>query len=196
MKMTEPYTFISPLSPQDCYQRLEKLAKKRHFYFSSGGFILHINIDSIEVSENCFNLFIICDPERFKNYAYVYFKLLGEIHPSEEGAIIRLRLQLSKPFSKFYWGFLVFSLLISVLAGFGAIVHILSSNLGEGLLIGCVVAVATLGYAWRIYQTYTLGKTKILDLVCEALQTEVVIPSIVRHRVSAQRDASSRRSLE
>ena len=60
--MTETFTFLSPLSPQDCKQRLEKLAKKRHFYFSSGSFILHIKIDSIKASQSGFNLFILCSP--------------------------------------------------------------------------------------------------------------------------------------
>lgn len=171
--MNEPFTFVSPLSTQDCNQRLEKLAKKRHFYFSSGSFILHIQIDSIETSQDCFNLFVLCSPERFRNYAFVFFKLIGQIHPSEKGTTIQLRLQLSKPFSKFDWGFLVFSLLIYALAFFGVIIGILSSNLWEGLLIGLVVVVAGLGYAWILYQTYKFGVAKIPDLVYKALRQDL-----------------------
>lgn len=168
--MNEPFTFVSPLSPQDCNQRLEKLAKKGHFYFSSGSFILHIQIDSIETSQDCFNLFVVCSPQRFKLHAFVFFKLLGQIHPSEKGSTIQLRLQLAKPFSKFDWGFLVFSLLIYAFAFFGVIIGILSSNLWEGLLIGLVVVVAGIGYAWQIYQTYKLGLAKIPALVYKTLQ--------------------------
>jgi hypothetical protein len=167
--MTELLTFVSPLSPQDCNQRLEKLAEKRHFYFSSGSFILHIKIDSVKASQDCFNLFVLCDPERFRSYAFVYFKLIGQIYPSEKGTTIQLRLQLSKPFSKFDWGFLVFSLLIFALAFFGVTIGILSSNLREGLLIGFVVFVAGIGYAWQLYKTYKLGVAKIPDLVYKAL---------------------------
>jgi hypothetical protein len=167
--MTELLTFVSPLSPQDCNQRLEKLAEKRHFYFSSGSFILHIKIDSIKASQDCFNLFVLCSPERFRNYAFVFFKLIGQIHPSEKGTTIQLRLQLSKPFSKFDWRFLVFSLLIYALAFFGVIIGILSSNLWEGLLIGLVVVVAGIGYAWQLYKTYKFGSAKILGLVYKTL---------------------------
>lgn len=170
--MTETFTFLSPLSPQDCKQRLEKLAKKQHFYFSSGSFILHIKIDSIKASQSGFNLFILCSPERFRGHALVFFRLIGKIHPSEKGTTIQLRLQLSKPFSKFDWGFLVFSLLISALAFFGIVIAILSSNLWEGLLIGAVVGVAGAGYAWRLYQTYLLGAEKIPTLVYQALQQD------------------------
>jgi hypothetical protein len=171
--MNEPFTFVSPLSPQDCNQRLEKLAKKRHFYFSSGSFILHIKIDSIQASEDCFNLFVLCSPERFRSYAFVYFRLIGQIHPSEKGTIIQLRLQLSKPFSKFDWGFLVFSLLIFAFVTFGVIIGILSSNLWEGLFIGLVVGVAGIGYTWQLYKTYKFGAAKILDLVYKTLQQDL-----------------------
>jgi hypothetical protein len=167
--MNEPFTFVSPLSPQDCNQRLENLAKKRYFYFSSGSFILHIKIDSIKASLDCFNLFVSCSPERFRNYAFVFFKLVGQIHPSEKGTTIQLRLQVSKPFSKFDWGFLVFSLLIYAFAFFGVIIGILSSNLWEGLFIGLVVVVAGIGYAWQLYKTYKFGIAKIPDLVYKAL---------------------------
>ena len=149
--MTETFTFLSPLSPQDCKQRLQKLAEKRHFYFSSGSFILHIKIDSIKASQDGFNLFILCNPERFSGHAFVFFRLIGHIHPSANGTKVHIRLQLSKPFSKFDWGFLVFSLLISALAFFGVVVAILSSNLWEGLLIGAVIGMAGAGYAWRLY---------------------------------------------
>jgi hypothetical protein len=167
--MSEPLTFTSPLPAPDCIQHLEKLAKKRHFYFSSGSFILHVKIDSIKASQNGFNIFILCSPERFRSHAFVYFKLIGQIYPSEKGTTIQLRLQLSKPFSKFDWGFLVFSLLISALAFFGIVIAILSSNLWEGLLIGVVVGVAGAGYTWQLYKTYKFGTAKILDLVYEAL---------------------------
>jgi hypothetical protein len=175
--MNEPFTFVSPLSPQDCNQRLENLAKKRHFYFSSGSFILHIKIDSIKASQDCFNLFVLCSPERFRNYAFVFFKLIGQIHPSEKGTTIQLRLQLSKPFSKFDWGFLVFSLLIYAFAFFGVTIGILSSNLREGLFIGLVVVVAGIGYAWILYQTYKFGVAKIPDLVYKALHPDLSVKS-------------------
>lgn len=167
--MTETFTFLSPLSPQDCKQRLEKLAKKQHFYFSSGSFILHVKIDSIKASQSGFNLFILCSPERFRNYALVYFKLLGQIHPSDKGTTIQLLLQLSKPFSKFDWGFLVFSLLIYAFAFFGVTIGIPSSYLWEGLLIGFVVVLAGIGYAWQLYKTYKFGSAKILGLVYKTL---------------------------
>jgi hypothetical protein len=168
--MNEPFTFVSPLSPQDCHQRLEKLAKNRHFYFSSGSFILHIKIDSMKASRDGFNLFILCSPERFRNYALVYFKLLGQIQPSDKGTAIQLQLQLSKPFSKSDWGFLVFSLLIYAFAFFGVTIGIRSSCLWEGLFIGFVVVVAGIGYAWQLYKTYKFGSEKILDLVYKALR--------------------------
>lgn len=171
--MIEPLTFISPLSPQDCIQRLEKLAEKKHFLFSSGRFIIHLKVDAIEASRDSFNLYVLCNPQRFELPAFIFFKLIGEINPTENGTIIKMYLQLHKPFSKAELGFLVFWSFILVLALTGGIIGVLSSTLTQGLFIGLAFALAGIGYAWTLYRTYKLGMTYIPNLVYKTLQQDL-----------------------
>jgi len=175
--MNESLTFISPLSPQDCHQQLEKLAEKRHFHFSSKRFIVHIKINALEAKRDSFNLFVLCSPQRFKLPAFVYFRLIGKIHPAEKGTTVQFRLQLSKPFSKAEWGYLIFWFLILALALAGGIIGILSSNLLQGLFIGLAFIMAGIGYVWILYKTYKFGMAKIPDLVYKALQQDLLAKS-------------------
>ena len=170
--MKETVIFVSPLSPQDCNQRLDELAKKRNLYFASKHFVIHINIKALETKRDSFKLSVSCSPQRFEFPAFVFFILFGQIHPAETGTTIQLRLQLSKPFSKFELGYLVFWLLILALAITGGVIGVLSSNLLHGSFIVLAFVATSIGYAWILYQTYKLGMVKILDLVYKALRQE------------------------
>ena len=175
--MDNPLIFTSPLSVLDCVRRLEKLAARKHFYFSSGRFSIHLKIDSIETNGNSFNLFVLCSPHRFELPVFFYFKLSGELRPDEKETAIRLWLQLHKPFSKFERVFLFSWHLFLILALIGGIIGILTSTLVQGTLIGSIFVLAGVFYFWTVYRTYTLGTVRIPNLVYQALRQGLSSPN-------------------
>jgi hypothetical protein len=175
--MDKPLIFTTPLSSLDCTWRLEKLVAQKHFYFSSGRLTIHIKIDSVEIKGNSFKLFVLCSPHRFKLPALLYFKLNGELRPTEKETTIQLWLQLHKPFSKAERVILFFWHLCLILALTGGIVGILTSTLMQGILIGLIFVLGGVCYLWILYRTHRLGTTRIANLVYQALRQELFSPN-------------------
>lgn len=174
--MPNPAPFLSPYSPLAGLQRLEQLTEKQNFYDSSGHFSVHTRIDAFERAGNSFRLFAVCSPQHFRLPAFLFFKLSGKMTPTSEGSSVQLELRLQAPFSTGDRLLFIFWTGISLFALAGGGIRMAALSLPERLLVGLIFLAAGVGYLSRLYRTYLLGASHILDLVTQTLQRDPSTP--------------------